>query len=226
MVRIGHRGAAGHAPENTVQAIEKAIALGADLVELDVRRSLDGHLVIIHDEGVDRTTDGHGAVAELTLSELGRLTIANDLRIPTLRDALKAAAGHVGLLLELKAEGLAEQVWTEVRTCRATGVLIYASFFHAELLRIHETDPGAQTMALLEAVPVQPTAFAIDSKATHVGLAFGCLTAPFVQALHHADLQVFTYTVNEPADIARARKVGVDGIISDFPDRIEERNLL
>lgn len=226
MLRIGHRGAAGHAPENTVQAIEKAIALGADLVELDVRRSLDGHLVIIHDEGVDRTTDGHGAVAELTFAELGRLTIANGLRIPTLREALRTAAGHVGLLLELKAEELAEQVWTEVRTSTATGVLIYASFVHAELLRIREIDPGAQTMALLEAVPVHPTAFAIDAKATHVGLAFGCLTAPFVQALHYADLQVFTYTVNEPADIARAHALGVDGIISDFPDRIQERKVL
>ena len=226
MVRIGHRGAAGHAPENTIQAIEKAIALGADFVELDVRRSLDGHLVIIHDADVDRTTDGHGAVAEQTLAELRRLTIANELRIPTLREVLKTAAGYVGLLLELKAEGLAEQIWTELRTSSITGVVIYASFFHAELLRIRETNPGAQTMALLEAVPVHPTTFAIDSQATHVGLAFGCLTAPFVQALHHADLQVFTYTVNEPADIARARKVGVDGIISDFPDRIEERNLL
>jgi glycerophosphoryl diester phosphodiesterase len=226
MIRIGHRGAAGHAPENTIQAIEKAIALNADFVELDVRRSLDGHLVIIHDAGVDRTTDGHGAVAELTLAELGRLTIANELRIPTLREALKTAAGCVGLLLELKAEGLAEQIWTEVRTSSIPGVVIYASFFHAELLRIRETDPGAQTMALFEAVPVHPTAFAIDAQATHVGLAFGCLTAPFVQALHQADLQVFTYTVNEPADIARAGAVGVDGIISDFPDRIDERNLL
>jgi glycerophosphoryl diester phosphodiesterase len=222
MVRIGHRGAAGHAPENTVQAIKKAIALGADLVELDVRRSLDGHLVIIHDARVDRTTDGHGAVAELTLAELGRLTIAKDLRIPSLRGALKTAAGHVGLLLELKAEGLAEQVWTEVHTSAFTGAVIYASFFHAELLRLRETDPRAQTLALLEAVPIHPTAFALDSKATHVGLAFDCLTAPFVQALHQADLQVFTYTVNEPADIARACAVGVDGIISDFPDRIQE----
>ena len=81
-------------------------------------------------------------------------------------------------------------------------------------------------MALLEAVPVHPTAFAIDAKDTHVGLAFGCLTAPFVQALHYADLQVFTYTVNEAADIARAHALGVDGIISDFPDRIRERKVL
>ena len=220
MVRIGHRGAAGHAPENTIQAIEKAIALGADFVELDVRRSLDGHLVIIHDARVDRTTNGHGVVAQLTLAELGRLTIANELRIPTLREALKAAAGCVGLLLELKTEGLAEQIWTEVRASSITGVVIYASFFHAELLRIRDIDPSAQTMALLEAVPVHPTAFAIDSQATHVGLAFGCLTALFVQALHHADLQVFTYTVNEPADIACARALGVDGMITDFPERI------
>ena len=221
MVRIGHRGAAGHAPENTIQAIEKAIALNADFVELDVRRSLDGHLVIIHDAGVDRTTDGHGAVAELTLAELRRLTIANELRIPTLREALKTAAGCVGLLLELKAEGLAEQISTELRTSSIPGVVIYASFFHAELLRIRESDPGAQTMALLEAVPVHPTAFAIDAQVTHVGLAFVCLSPSFVQALHQADLQVYTYTVNEPVDISRARGMGVDGIISDYPDRIE-----
>jgi len=222
MVRIGHRGAAGHAPENTVQAIEKAIALGADVVELDVRRSLDGHLVIIHDADVDHTTNGHGAVAEMTLAELGRLTIANDLRIPMLHEALKASAGDVGLLFELKVEGLADQICAEVRTTTFTGVLIYASFFHAELLCIRGIDPRAQTMALLEAVPVHPTAFAIDSEASHVGLAFGCLTAPFVQALHDVDLQVFTYTVNKPADIAHAVAVGVDGIISDFPDRIED----
>ena len=99
--------------------------------------------MIIHDAGVDRTTDGHGPVAELTLAELRRLTIANELRIPTLREALKTAAGRVGLLLELKAEGLAEQIWTELRTSSIPGVVIYASFFHAELLRIRESDPGA-----------------------------------------------------------------------------------
>jgi glycerophosphoryl diester phosphodiesterase len=223
MIRIGHRGAAGHAPENTLYAIEKAVALGADFVELDVRRSRDGHLVIIHDAHVDRTTNGHGMVADLTLGELEALTIANNLRVPTLHEALKTAADHVGVLLELKAEGLAEQVWRQVRTNAFAGPLIYASFFHHELLRIREADPAAQTMALMEAVPLHPTAFATEAKATHVGLSFECLSASFVQALHGAGLQVFTYTVNDPTDIERARVLGVDGIISDFPDRIQEQ---
>ena len=104
VLRIGHRGAAGHAPENTLASIEKAIALGADLVELDVQRTRDGYLVIIHDKTVDRTTDGTGSVSRMTLATLRTLHAGDGQRVPTLEEALQVANGRVGLIPEIKAD--------------------------------------------------------------------------------------------------------------------------
>src|SRR5213593_3287192 len=96
VLRIGHRGAAGYAPENTLRSIEQAIALGCDLVEVDVRRTRDGDLVLLHDERVDRTTNGKGNVAEMTLKDLRTLDAGGGPRIPTLQEALHVADGRVG----------------------------------------------------------------------------------------------------------------------------------
>jgi glycerophosphoryl diester phosphodiesterase len=96
----------------------------------------------------------------------------------------------------------------------------YASFLHSELVDLRELDPGARTIALIDAVPVSPTAFAIDSRATHAGLAFTSLDPQFVRALKDAGIGIFTFTVDDPRDIAHARSLEVDGLISNFPDRL------
>ena len=110
VLRIGHRGAAGHTPENTLASVEKAISLGADLVEVDVQRTSDGHLIIIHDERVDRTTNGAGSVSGMSLGALRELDAGAGCRIPTVEELLQTVNGRVGLILELKIKGLAEQV--------------------------------------------------------------------------------------------------------------------
>ncbi|MBI5443026.1 MAG: glycerophosphodiester phosphodiesterase [Deltaproteobacteria bacterium] len=219
-LRIGHRGAAGYRPENTVSSILNALERGVDLVEVDVRRSRDGHLVLLHDAGVDRTTDGSGLVAEMSLRELRRLDAGGGERIPTLEEALAAACGRAGLLLEVKAEALGEQVYWTVATADFPGPVVYASFLHGEVLAIRRMDRQALGMALLEGVPVQPTAFAREARATHVGLSLASATPGFVRALHADGFQVVVYTVNEPDEIDRTKSLGVDGIISDFPDRL------
>ncbi len=94
--RIGHRGAAGHAPENTLAAIRQGISLGVDFIEADVQRTRDSRLVILHDEFVDRTTDGTGPVSGLTADELQLLDAGEGERVPTLEAALAAANGHAG----------------------------------------------------------------------------------------------------------------------------------
>ena len=104
VLRIGHRGAAGHAPENTLASIEQAVALGCALTEVDIRRTADGYLVLLHDERVDRTTNGSGLVAEMDLEDLQKLDASEGQKIPTLEEALQAANGRVGLILEVKAE--------------------------------------------------------------------------------------------------------------------------
>lgn len=218
--RIGHRGACGHAPENTLASIEQAVALGCALAEVDVRRTADGYLVLLHDERVDRTTNGTGPVAEMNLEGLRKLDAGGGERIPTLEEALQAANGRIGLILEVKAEGLAYDACGIVRASGFTGPIIYASFLHDELQHIRRIDPDANTMVLFKRLPKDPAAEAARLQATHVGLRFDTATIPLAKALHQAGLIVFVYTVNKPKDLQRMRTLNVDGIVSDFPDRI------
>jgi glycerophosphoryl diester phosphodiesterase len=220
LLRIGHRGAAGHAPENTIAAIHKGISLGADFVEVDVQSTRDGRLVVMHDNLVDRTTDGTGLVSDLTWDELQLLDAGNEERVPSLEAALAAANGHAGVMLEAKAPGIGQAIYRAVRASAFSGPVIYASFLHAEILEIHKIDPLARTMALMECVPLSGAAFAREANATLVGLALDFATAEFIATLHDAGLDVWLYTVNDPRQIQRAIDLGADGIISDYPDRV------
>lgn len=220
ILRIGHRGARGHAPENTLAAIEKGIALHAHMVEFDVQATRDGQLVLLHDATLDRTTNGHGPIAQQMWSDVKRLTGGGGQPLPLLAEALRAASGRTGVMIELKAEGIARQVCRAVQEAQFAGPVVYASFLHDELLDVRRAEPQAHTLALIEAVPVNRTAFATDAQATHVGVAFETLTPSFLGALRARSLRVFVYTVNEPADIRAAKTMGVDGIISDYPDRL------
>ena len=221
VLRIGHRGAAGHAPGNTLIAIAAALRIGVDLVEVDVQRTRDDHLIVLHDRFLQPSTTGRGAVSGCSLEEIRALrTVPGDLPIPTLAEVLEAVQGHAGLMLEIKSPGIAGAIVNAVRERGFRGPVYYASFLHEDIRGIREGDPSARTIALLEGVPIQPAAFAVDAEATHAGIAFECLSAAFVQSLHDAGLQVFVYTVDDPQQIAFARACGVDGIISNYPDRL------
>lgn len=220
ILRIGHRGASGHAPENTLAAIKRGIALHAHLVEVDVRTTSDGQLVLLHDATLDRTTNGHGPIAQHLWIDVQQLTGRDRQPLPLLADALRTASDRIGVMIEIKTEGIAKQICRTVQEVQFNGPVIYASFFHDELLTVRREEPQAQTMALIEAVPINRTAFATDAQATHAGVVFETLTTSFLKALHDRSLRVFTYTVNEPADIQTAKAMGVDGIISDYPERL------
>jgi glycerophosphoryl diester phosphodiesterase len=220
ILRVGHRGAAGHAPENTIAAIRKGVSLEVDFVELDVRETRDGRLAVIHDEFADRTTNGSGPVCEMTWHQLQSLDAGNGEGVPCVEAALSAANGRAGVILEIKTPGIGPDLHRAVRTSNFEGPIIYASFLHAEILEIREMDPLAATMALMECVPVSGAAFAHDANATLVGLCHDSATAEFIAALHDAGLKVLLYTVNEPRLIQRAIDFGADGLISDYPERI------
>jgi glycerophosphoryl diester phosphodiesterase len=220
ILRIGHRGAAGHAPENTVAAIRAGISLGVDLVELDVQRTRDGRLVVMHDALVDRTTSGAGLVSDLTWGELQLLDAGNGERVPGVEAALAAANGRAGVMLEVKTPGIGPALHRLVQASDFAGPVIYASFRHAEIAEIRRIDPSAKTMALMECVPRSGAAFAREANATLVGLAHDSATAEFIATLHHAGLGVWLYTVNEPRLIERAIDLGADGVISDYPERV------
>ena len=220
VLRIGHRGAAGHAPENTLAAIQKGIALGVDFVEIDVRRTADGVLVVLHDATVNRTTDGKGRVDRLFLRDIEKLNAGNGEHIPTLEEVLKVAAGKTGLMLELKIRGAAQQTVEAVREAGFRDPVIYASFLHDELKYVRTVDPEASHMVLFGGLFRASVARAIKYGPSYVGLRHDKATRPLVDALHRADLLVFVYTADAPSDIQHALSLDVDGVISNFPERI------
>ena len=220
VIRVGHRGAAGHAPENTLAAIDAGIACGVDFVEIDLRCTSDGIIVALHDATVNRTTDGTGRIARLSLQDVKRLVAGKGQQIPTLQEVLDAAGGRAGLMLELKVRGIAGQVVTAVHQAGFKKPVIYASFLYDELPQVQEADPDADRMALFDRLPNPSVARATRYAASCVGLRHDRATRRLIESFHHSNLRVFVYTANHPSDIERALSLGVDGIISNFPDRI------
>lgn len=219
-LRIGHRGAAGHAPENTLASLERAIALGADLVEFDVRRSADGALVLLHDPTVDRTTNGKGKVEALPLRKLRSLDARNGERIPLLEEALACLSGRAGAMIEMKVPGIAAEVSRVVQISRFQGPVIFASFIHQELRVVRKVKNQSDILALFEKMPPNPGFLMNALQATHAGLALKIVSPGSVRRFQAMGIRVFVFTVDEPEDINRMRSLGVEGIISNFPDRL------
>ncbi|WP_447978590.1 glycerophosphodiester phosphodiesterase [Candidatus Nitrospira bockiana] len=218
MMRVGHRGAAGHVLENTLGSIEKAIELGVDYVEVDIRRTRDGALVVMHDPTLDRTTTGRGAVAATTWEHIKGVRTKDGQHVPVLAEVLDRCNGRVGLMLELKAKGIAADVVNAVAASRFSGPLLYASFHHPDLVRVKGLAPGAGIMPLISRGRIDPAALA-GLGAAHVGLRHDRLTAARARALHAAGITVFVYTVNEPVRMRTVMELGADAVISDVPDR-------
>jgi glycerophosphoryl diester phosphodiesterase len=222
VLKIGHRGAAGHAPENTLAAIRKGIDLGVDFVEIDLRCTADGVLVALHDSSVSRTTDGKGHVNRLSLGEVKALDAGKGESIPTLEEVLHVMKGKTGLMLELKIRGLAKKTVEAVRRAGFKEPVLYASFLHEELTIIRSVNAEASVMALFGRLPQAPVVEAMKYSPSHVGLRHDTVTGCLVEAFHHQDLLVFVYTADRTCDIQRAFSAGVDGIISNVPERVRQ----
>jgi len=191
------------------------------MVEVDVRETGDGHLILLHDDLVDRTTNKTGPVAEMSLEQVQRLNAGEWQRIPSLEEALEVATGKVGMILELKVEGIGAEASSIVKRIGFTGSLMYASFLQQELMRVRQAEPGALMMMLMdEQLPKDPLADAVALRASHVGLHYSTVTPRLIQTCHNVGLQVFAYTVNSLEDIQKMKTLSLNGIISDFPDRI------
>lgn len=222
---IGHRGACGYAPENTLLSFETAIQLGVDAIELDVQCCQSGELIVIHDARIDRTTNGQGYVSELTFEELRKYKCASDQFIPTLEEVINLVNRRCVINIELKGPNTALPVFKLLESYVKTKGFAYKDFFvssfnHHELLYFHKLLPQVETGALMEAIPVTYAAFVDDAQADVAVLCQDAITQAFVDDAHQRNKKVFVYTVNAQADIDSMKKLKVDGIISNFPDRI------
>jgi len=226
MLIIGHRGACGYEPENTLQSFARAIELGADMIELDVQVRRTGELVVIHDDTVDRTTNGHGRVTELSLEELRKLDAGQGERIPTLTEVFDLVDRRVPINVELKSPGVAEPVAKLISTYRTRGWdsdrFIVSSFDHPELARFHGLQSDISIGALIGHLPIDLAKYAAELGAWSANCNREFLNSNFVADAHERGLKVFVFTVNDPRDIKNMAALGVDGIFTNFPDRARQ----
>ncbi|MGI5817179.1 MAG: glycerophosphodiester phosphodiesterase [Armatimonadota bacterium] len=229
-----HRGRSGVFPENTMAAFEAAVEVGADFMELDVRATVDGEIVCIHDATVDRTTDGSGEVAQMTLAEVQALDAGRWIGaahagegVPLLREVLEVIAPRVVVDIEIKQRGIAEQVAGIVREA---GALRRASVisFDREDIRVAKSTEPALACGLITSGPEEGSTeqaligSALECGASFVSCSHRAVTPTLVRECHLTGLLLLAWTMDEPEDIARMIDLQVDGLVSNYPERVAE----
>ena len=217
MLQIGHRGARTYAPENTISSFKKAIEIGVDAVELDVRKTKDNQLVVIHDADVKRTTNGEGLVCELTLKEIKSFSAGDDEKIPTFEEALDFLDKKVKVIVELKEAGVEEQVLEIVHRKGLEKNAVITSFLEEALKKIRELDKDIET-GLIYAKHKNPLKAALELKANYLVAFYRFIHTANVEKAHENGLKVIVWTINNPEEVEEYAKKGVDGIASDKPD--------
>lgn len=225
MLKIGHRGAAGHKPENTLASFQKALDLGVDMIELDVYVLKDGHVVVFHDDKVDRTTNGTGLLLDKTFKETQELNAGLGERIPTLQGVLDLVDSRVQINIELKGSNTAEPVAAIIETYVKGKNWSYNDFFvssfnYKELKKFKSMESKVRIGVLVSDNPMNYLAFAEMLNAYAINLDMVFVTHEFVEKAHKKGLKVFVWTVNEPKDVQRVKSFNVDGIFSDYPNRL------
>ena len=236
--KIAHRGASGQYPENSRLAFVKAIEAGADMIELDCQLSRDGHVVIFHDEQLRRITGVRGAVTSKTLEQLKTLDIGRwrkksfkGERILTLEEALEVLAGKVDLCLEIKnysgsPPGIELKILFILSHYDYLDRTIVSSFDYRSLGRVRELAPEISIGLLFGPVVKQdPFAWAKQLAATSLHVQKSVATREFLSAAWEEGLDVHVWTVNELHDMEAFISMGVQGVISDFPDRLSKLKL-
>lgn len=222
---IGHRGARGHAPENTLLSFDTAIRMGVDAVELDVQLHPSGELLVLHDLRVDRTTNGQGLLSDLPLDAARKLDAGGGQQIPTLAEVLDLVESRVTVNVELKTwGGTALAVAQTLRNYIAEGWpaerFIVSSFHLPELYEFKQAAPEIPVGALYCGVPLDWAGIALELGAASLNISGEFVDRQLIADAHARGLKLNVYTVNHPGDIALMRDWGVDGVFSDFPDRV------
>jgi glycerophosphoryl diester phosphodiesterase len=217
MLKIGHRGAKAYEPENTLLSFKKALELGVNAIELDVRRTKDGKIVVIHDAKVDRTTNGKGLVSELTLKEIKKLSTEKGEKIPTLEEALDFLDKKVKILIELKETGLEEDVLSLINKKGLKNNVIIVSFLEEALRKVREIDDEVE-IGLIYVKHKDPIKSALELKANYILPIYRFTYAIDVQKAHENGLKIIVWTINKQEEVIEYARKGVDGIASDRPD--------
>jgi len=216
---IAHRGAFAYAPENTMKAFELAVEMKADMIEFDIRMTKDGHIVVIHDETIDRTSDGSGYVRDMALDQLKQFDFGEGEKIPTLEEVLQLAEKHkIMLNIELKEYKIAKKTVELIDKYGMSDKVIVSSFLHPELLDIKNYNPNIQTALLFSARPINVVRLAKEARAEWIHPEYHFIDEVMVKQAHAGGIGVNAWTVDDEEDMEKMIEFGVDGVITDVPD--------
>jgi glycerophosphoryl diester phosphodiesterase len=228
---IAHRGASAHAPENTLASFKKALEMGASAIELDIALSLDGRLVVIHDADIKRVAGKPGRVENFTAAELKKTDVGSwfekkycDQGVPTLADVFQLVKNQATLHVEIKGgcgfyPGIEEKLSRLLKHLDPFHASLVSSFDHEALYHFRKLDKKARIGYLLGRTPL-PRAFLeiAEIGAESLNLDLKQVNSKIISECHKRDLKVLVYTVNTRRDFSRLKKMGVDGVFSNFPE--------
>ena len=223
---IGHRGAMGHETENTLASIQKAMDLGVDMIEIDVFKIKSGEIVVFHDEDVSRLSNGGGKIEDYNIVEVRQLTLEGNHKIPDLQSVLKLINNQVALNIELKGSGTADRVnfitnyYIENKGWSPENIVI-SSFKWDELKAMRGYNKDIKIAILTDEDPIKAMDIAKELNAVAINPNYKTLTRENTAKIHDEGFKVYTWTVNEPEDIQKMEDFGVDGIITNYPERVK-----
>lgn len=226
VIKIGHRGAIGYAPENTLPSFEKAIQLGVDMIELDARLTMDSEVVVFHDDRLKRLTNNPGYVYHKILDELKRLKVQEGEIIPSLRESLLYINRRAKVNIELKGNGnLAKKVAEKIDDFIVEQDwdykdFIFSSFSPQVLKKLNGLNPELRLGVIKRKFPLYALKLAQEVNAYSVHLDYRVINKKIVAKAHGLELNIYVWTVNDEKFIEGLKKSGVDGIFSDYPDKI------
>jgi glycerophosphoryl diester phosphodiesterase len=227
---MGHRGAAGYAPENTMVSFERGMALRVDAIELDIHPTSDGELVVMHDPTLDRTTNGHGLISAHTLAQIRELDAGSwfhpsfkDERVPTLHEVLTWARGRIKVVIEIKQgpifyPTIEELLIAELDRTQMRAEVLVISFDHFSVRKVKQLAPDLMTGVLYAGRCIDPVALAHVADANVLMPYWAQLTRAEVEAAHAANLLIAPWGGPEQ-DFRFILATGVDAVGADFPDR-------
>lgn len=220
---IGHRGAMGLEPENTLRSFDKALKLGVNGVEFDVQ-NIHGELLVFHDESLERTTNGKGKLLNHSVEALRKLDAGKGEQIPTLAEVVELIGDQAFINIELKGLDTASLVMDLVKLLDKKRFkkeqFIISSYLFSELYLVHELDPEIQIGVIADDQPLIALDFADEVDAYSFHPSYSILDEQLVDDAHNAGMKVYVHTVNDLEKIDQARLMKVDGVFTDYPDRV------
>jgi len=222
---LGHRGSPFEAPENTISSVKKAIAAGVDAVEIDVHQTKDNHIVVIHDDKVDRTTNGKGYVKEFTLNNLQQLKIKyndknTDEKIPLLQEIIDLTKNKIKLTIEIKEKNIENNIVEIIEKNNIVDNIYVISFFHKIVKNIKKINNKIKTSILFVGYPINVSELAINANADALSINYHYIDNKLVEEAHKNNLKVFVWNIDTIEDLKEILKLNVDVIGSNKPELI------